>query len=555
MSKDKDSIGASVPRIIARHVFTLFNAFNFAIGICLAAVGAYENLLYIGVILCNILIGIVQDVRSAKIVEKLSLLTAPSVTVVRNGADSTIKPEELKRGDMFRLGKGMEICADAHIVSGEVFANEALLTGESVPIRKGEGDSLLSGSFVMSGSCIAKADRVGDACYANTIAKEAKKLKGNSSIILASLNKIVRFTSYFIVPLGAVLFYESYLAAAMPLNESVVTASAALLGLLPKGLVLLTSVSLAVGVIRLGKKQTLVQELYAIELLARVDVLCMDKTGTLADETGHIRPESPAALEYFKKQGVRLMLFSGDSAEAVGKAAEVAGLGHEVCDASALESDIDYVEVLDEYSAFCRMMPEQKLALVKALQAEGHTVGFVGDGVNDVLAIHQADCGIAMASGCDAARRSAKLVLMDNGFASLPGVVSEGRRVINNISRVAALFLTKTCFTFILSLICALTGRQYPFTPLQISIYSALFEGIPALMLTFRPNAAPIYGDIVRTAVRRALPFAIAVAAGEIALALTNCGGIWPFVWLCAVGAALVLRVAGERHFAAPANK
>lgn len=554
MSKDKDSIGASVPRIIARHVFTLFNAFNFAIGICLAAVGAYENLLYLGVILCNILIGIVQGVRSAKIVEKLSLLTAPSVTVVRNGVDSTIKPEELKRGDMFRLGKGMEICADAHVVSGEVFANEALLTGESVPIRKGEGDSMLSGSFVMSGSCIAKADRVGDACYANTIAKEAKKLKGNSSIILASLNKIVRFTSYFIVPLGAVLFYESYFAAALPLKESVVTASAALLGLLPKGLVLLTSVSLAVGVIRLGKKQTLVQELYAIESLARVDVLCMDKTGTLADETGRIRPESPAALEYFKKQGVRLMLFSGDSAEAVGKVAEAAGLGHEVCDASALESDIDYVEVFDEYSAFCRMMPERKLALVKALQAEGHTVGFVGDGVNDVLAIHQADCGIAMASGCDAARRSAKLVLMDNSFASLPGVVSEGRRVINNISRVAALFLTKTCFTFILSLICALTGRQYPFTPLQISIYSALFEAIPAFMLTFRPNAAPIHGDIVRTAIRRALPFAIAVAAGEIVLALMNCGGIWPFVWLCAVGAALVLRVAGERRFAALVN-
>ena len=555
MSKDKDSIGASVPRIIARHVFTLFNAFNFAIGICLAAVGAYENLLYLGVILCNILIGIVQDVRSARIVEKLSLLTAPSVTVVRNGSDSTIKPEELKRGEMFRLSKGMEICADAHVVSGEVFANEALLTGESVPIRKGEGDSLLSGSFVMSGSCIAKADRVGDSCYANTIAKEAKKLKGNSSIILASLNKIVRFTSYFIVPLGAVLFYESYFAAALPLKESVVTASAALLGLLPKGLVLLTSVSLAVGVIRLGKKQTLVQELYAIESLARVDVLCMDKTGTLADETGHIRPESPAALEYFKKQGVRLMLFSGDSAEAVGKVAEAAGLGHDVCDASALESDIDYVEVLDEYSAFCRMMPEQKLALVKALQAEGHTVGFVGDGVNDVLAIHQADCGIAMASGCDAARRSAKLVLMDNSFASLPGVVSEGRRVINNISRVAALFLTKTCFTFILSLICALTGRQYPFTPLQISIYSALFEGIPAFMLTFRPNAAPIHGDIVHTAIRRALPFAIAVAAGEIVLALMNCGGIWPFVWLCAVGVALVLRVAGERRLAALANK
>lgn len=283
MSKGNKTAGATIPQIILRHLFTPFNAFNFAIGICIAAVGAYKNLLYLAVIFANILIGIVQDVRSKRIVDKLTLLTAPSVTVLRGGIELCIPPEELRQGESFHLMRGDQICADATVQDGEISVNEALLTGESAQIKKAAGAKLLSGSFVTAGFCMAKADQVGEDCYAASITREAKKAKGNSSIILRSLNRIVRFTSFFILPLGAVLFYESYVANDAALDASIVTTSAALLGLLPKGLVLLTSVSLAVGVIRLGKRQTLVQELYGIEALARVDVLCMDKTGTLTE--------------------------------------------------------------------------------------------------------------------------------------------------------------------------------------------------------------------------------------------------------------------------------
>ncbi len=683
MSKKIKTTGATIPQIIIRHLFTPFNAFNFAIGVCIAAVGAYKNLLYLVVIAANILIGIVQDVRSKRIVDKLTLLTAPSVTVLRGGAELCIPPEALRAGEVFLLTRGCQICADATVLDGEISVNEALLTGESVQIRKERNAKLLSGSFVTAGYCVAKADRVGEDCYTASITREAKKSKGNNSIILRSLNKIVRFTSFFILPLGAVLFYESYAAGNAALDASVVATSAALLGLLPKGLVLLTSVSLAVGVIRLGKRQTLVQELYGIEALARVDVLCMDKTGTLTtgvmtadmliplrgeavsaederamaafchafeeespvldalrrrfdkadtekaiaivpfsserawsaaffEQTGAlylgapekllsdvpesiktaqadgvqvlvlataseyemeslpasltplfavclqdaVRPEAMETLRYFEKQGVRLMIFSGDSAKTTQAIANRAGLADPALNANALTCQNDYDTAVKGFSLFGQVMPEQKRELVAALQRQGHTVGFLGDGVNDVLAIRQADCGVAMASGCDAARRVAKLVLMDSSFTALPKVVSEGRRVVNNIRRVAPFFLTKTCFSFLLSLVCALTGVQYPFTPLQLSVYSILFEALPALLLTFRPNAARIEGDIVKDAIRRALPFSLAISAGVMLIHYASMGlpgfesiGSWAaFLWMCCIGAALVVRVMTERR-------
>ncbi len=673
----------TISQIILRHLFTPFNAFNFAIGLCLAAVGAYRNLLYLCVIAANILIGIVQDVRSKRIVDKLTLLTAPQVTVMRGGDKQTIPPEALEQGEIFCLSRGNQICADATVLQGEIRVNEALLTGESAQVKKAVGASLLSGSFVTAGFCVARADKVGEDCYAAVVAREAKRKKENNSIILYSLNKIVRFTSLFILPLGAILFCESYVAKGAALDTSVVTTSAALLGLLPKGLVLLTSVSLAVGVVRLGKKRALVQELFGIEALARVDVLCMDKTGTLtqgvmkvdkllplqgsvisaADEramaafchafheespvlmalrqrftceamesaiavvpfsserawsaacfenTGAfylgapermlsvipqsikrvqregaqvlifaaadeyrmdllpatltpifaiclqdtVRPEAIETLRYFEKQNVRLMILSGDSVHATKAIASQAGLTGPALDARTLASQEDFDAAVKGYSLFGGMLPAQKKELVEALQRQKHTVGFLGDGVNDVLAIHQADCGVALASGCDAARRAAKLVLMDSSFTSLPKVVSEGRRVVNNIKRVAPLFLTKTCFSFLLSFVCALTGVQYPFTPLQLSIYSLLFEALPALVLTFRPNAARIEGDIVRDALRKALPFALAISAGvmlthfaEQNILVLKDMGTWPeFAWTCCMGAVLVLRVVTERR-------
>ena len=680
MARKDSAKGATALGIIVRHLFTTFNAFNFTIGACIAAVGEYKDLLYLVVNYANTLIGIIQDIRSKRIVDKLSLLTAPTVSVMRNNTVQHIRPEELTQGDRFCLKRGNQVCADATVKSGCITVNEALLTGEAVPIEKHIGDALLSGSFVTAGLCEATADKVGEDCYAAGIARQAKKSKKNDSMILASLNKIVRFTGLFIIPLGAVLFYESYIAGGVALASSVTTTAAALLGLLPKGLVLLTSVSLAVGVIRLGKRNALVQELFGIEALARVDVLCMDKTGTLtngelefdgfipledasnrdeltalfchafgedgspvldalkrqfpdapktlpqtvtpfsserawsaveygggslymgaaerlmnvipesirkAEQGGAhvlvfacskhgccetlpddliplyavclrdaIRPEAAEVLRYFEKQDVRLMIFSGDSVSTTSAIANRAGLSGKAVDAGSLVCDADYDAAVLQCSAFGRVLPEQKLALVKALQRQGHTVGMLGDGVNDVLAIRQADCGIAMASGCDAARRVARLVLMGNSFSALPKVVSEGRRVVNNIRRVASFFLTKTCFSFLLSLICALTGMQYPFEPLQLSIYSILFEALPALILTFRPNAARISGDIVKDAIRRALPYSIAITAGVMLIRFASAGlagfetaSTWTaFAWMCCIGAVLVARVVLERR-------
>lgn len=673
-------IGNTIPQIIAKHVFTLFNAFNFTIGVCIALVGAYENLLYLVVIICNILIGIVQDIRSMRIVQKLSLITEPRVTVIRSGGHMKVSPDELKQGDLMLLARGDQVCADATVTKGLIEANEALLTGESEAIKKSIGDTLLSGSFVSSGTCTARAVRVGETSYAGDITHQAKQPKKSYSLLLDSLNRLVKFTSLFILPLGAILFYQSYIFKGLSLELAVTTTSAALLGLLPKGLLLLTSVSLALGVIRLGKRQTLVQELFGIEALACADVLCMDKTGTLtqrnmevsevillssnqsspsaeamigmlvwslADENNvlsalkryfpktdaepfikrmpfsserawsgaqfktcgtivmgapdkllynmpesiknaqrkgahvivfahaqasleeelpdtitpiaavclldAIRPEAAEVLRYFKKQGIHLMVFSGDSADAAASAAQRVGMeGAEIAiDATSLITEYEAREALKLCSVFGRVSPEQKRQFVVALQKDGHTVAMLGDGVNDVLAIRQADCGIALASGCDASRRVARLVLMDNSFSALPDIVSEGRRVVNNIGRVAEFFLTKTCFSFFLSLICALTKTRYPFEPLQLSIYSIICEALPALILTFRPNAAQIQRSILLQAAKRALPFALAITAGALAIpllapqiGLTQAAIPWAvFAWALLVGLGLVLKV------------
>ncbi|MEG1548394.1 MAG: HAD-IC family P-type ATPase [Clostridia bacterium] len=679
MRKKQGKIGNTIPKIIINHVFTPFNAFNFAIAVCIAAVGAYENLLYLFVVLANIAIGVIQDIRSKHIVEQLSLITAPHVTIIcDDGSDIKITPEELECGNLMRLARGDQVCADATVVDGIADINEALLTGEADPIKKFKGDALLSGSFVSGGSCVARAERVGENSYASSITAKARQPKKNRSMILDSLNKLVRFTSLFILPLGAILFYQSYVINGIGIELSVTTTSAALLGLLPKGLVLLTSVSLVLGVIRLGKRHTLVQQLFGIEALARVDVLCMDKTGTLtqghmgvdsiiplspdglssaaedmirmliwsfedennvltalkqhfpcyigespvklvsfsserawsgaqfsnvktvlmgapdkllsqippdilrAQQDGRhiivfgcsneplgdslpasitpiaaislydtIRPEAGDTLRYFERQGVRLMILSGDNANATAAIARQAGMkdADAFVDATMLTSDQHISEAAGKYSVFGRVSPDQKQQIIKALQSAGHTVAMLGDGVNDVLAIRQADCGIAMAAGCDAGRRVARLVLMDNSFASLPNVVGEGRRVINNISRVAAFFLTKTCFSFLLSLLCALLNISYPFEPMQLSIYSIFCEALPALILTLLPNAARIEGDILKNAFKLALPYAILISAGTILITLF--GGTIPlpfdtswlvFAWTFLIGSLLVLR-------------
>lgn len=624
-------------RIWLKYLLTPFNAFNFAIGFSLAAVGAYENLLYLGVIILNIAIGAIQELRAKSIVDSLALLNVTKAQVLHGGTVSQVNVEDVKKGDTVLFTPGDQVYAECRVLEGQVEVNEALLTGESESVMKSSGDLLLSGSYIVSGQCKAIADEIGEDCYAEKLTRKAKTYKAYQSGIMEALNRLVRFTGYFILPLGAILFYHSYIKNGDAFETAVITTSAALLGLLPKGLVLLTSVSLAISVIKLGRKKLLVQELYGIEALARADVLCMDKTGTLttgdlaiteviplcnsseeqvrflgcllsgafqtqnstyvalqkhfpqcgirpsnvvefspsrgwsaahyagigtvmlgqwerlfneappktvikAMENGKrivvigysdhvflqelppdikpiaalcirdtLRENTVQVLDYFRTQSVMLKILSGDHPRTVSAIARSAGLDTSDCvDVTGMDEAALY-GIVEKADVFGRVTPEQKLILIRLMQGQGHRVAMLGDGVNDVMALKEADCGIAMASGCDAARKVARMVLFGDSFEVLPKVLVEGRRIVNNISVTASLFLAKTCFSFMLSLVFVLLGRAYPLIPLQLSIYGLLFEAIPAFILTFRENDTPIQDRILQRAIKRAFPFALGI--------------------------------------------
>lgn len=666
----------TVGQIFRDNIFTLFNAFNFGLAVCIAAVGAYENLLFMMVIIFNTAIGIVQEIRSKRMVENLSLISMPKALVIREGREQEIAVEDLVLDDVAVLRMGKQICADALVADGEVEVNESLLTGESEPILKKPGDLLLSGSFVISGKCLARVEHIGADNYATKIALSAKKYKKVHSDLMNALNKIVKFTSVFILPLGALLFLHSYFSLAQPLQQAVTSTAAALLGMLPKGLVLLTSVSLMVGVIKLARKKTLVQELFCIETLSRVDILCLDKTGTITEGkmsvaeilpmngtqaaeiemlagrftaamednnatflalrerfapaadwkvtcrtpfssarkwssasfegegtilmgapevllrdaaalppqvkqreadgcrvvllarsqtpvSGQlpadihpiaalvlhdpIRPDARETLDFFAAQDVELKIISGDNPVTVSSIARQAGLPsyQKYIDASTLEDEESLTRAAAEYAIFGRVSPAQKQQLVHALQQQGHTVAMTGDGVNDVLALKDADCSIAMAAGSDAARQISQLVLLDSNFSSLPSVVMEGRRVINNITRTATLFLVKTIFSFLLSFLALAFSMPYPFLPIQLSLISMVVEGIPSFFLTFEPNHERIKGNFLTTVLRQAFPCALAIVINIIAVdqlapvlsispaeVSTLCVYLTAFVWL-----------------------
>lgn len=644
VNRQPDQITKSTGRIIFENVFTWFNAFNAAIGICIAAVGAYKNLLYLGVILLNTLIGIVQELRSKKVVEKLSLISAPHAAVIRDGRLAKIRTEELVLDDVMQLKLGSQVCADARIVSGEAEVDESLLTGESEPVRKEIGAPLLSGSFIVSGTCYAQVEHVGADNYASKIAAEAKKYKKADSALMKSLNQIVKFTSLFVIPVGALLFINSRFFLGETIRDAVLSTSGALLGMMPKGLVLLTSVSLAVGVIKLASRKTLVQELFCIETLSRVDTLCLDKTGTLTEgkmsvcevielDIGRlpggleeaagafvaaldddnatfaalkrrfaansrwrpvqktpfssirkwssatfdgkgtilfgapefllkgqdyalparvseaemegsrvllmawspeavngvlprtlypaaalvlcdpVRADAKETLGFFRRQNVDLKIISGDNPVTVSSIARQAGLHRydSYVDVSALPDEEALKDAAEKYAIFGRVSPEQKRALVHALQDRGHTVAMTGDGVNDVLALKDADCSIAMASGSDAARQVAQLVLLESNFSALPDVVMEGRRVVNNITRTASLFLVKTIFSFLLAVLSAVFGLSYPLDPLHLTLIGIVAEGIPSFILALEPNRDRVKGDFLKTVFGRALPSALLI--------------------------------------------
>ena len=566
-------------QIIRENVLTFFNILNFALALAVILVGSFRSTVFLGVILANIFIGSFQSIRAKRTLDKLSIVSAPKAVVLREGQKREIPVEEVVLDDILALSAGNQICSDAVVAAGECEVNESLITGESDPILKHPGDSLLSGSFIVSGNALAQVEHVGADNYATKITGDAKYMKQRNSEIMDSIDRIVKVVGFGILPIGALLFWKQFFVLGDTLQNSVVSTTAAMVGMIPEGLVLLVSVCFAVSVVKLSARKTLVRDLYCVETLARVDTLCLDKTGTITEGTmqvdelvpfegvtqqemdaalnglvsnlqdgnptfqaiqerypqpspwragtlvpfssarkwsgaffpgrgafvmgagefilgegfsaireqvegysqqgqrvlllaqsqedfdgqtlpgqlkllglvlisDKIRREAPRTLRYFADQGVDLKVISGDNAVTVANIARKAGLEHadKYVDATTLRTEEDIRRAVNEYSVFGRVTPQQKLSFVKALKAQGHTVAMTGDGVNDVLALKEADCSIAMASGSDAARTVSSLVLLDSNFASMPVVVQEGRRSINNLQRSSSLFLAKDHF-------------------------------------------------------------------------------------------------------------
>ena len=640
-----DPPGKTVGQIIKSNVFTYFNMLFFLLAAFVLVFGTWQNAMFLGVVFANIAIGIVQELRSKRTLDKLTLLTAPHGAVIRDGRQRKIPTSEMVRDDIVVFSAGSQIFADAVVVAGECSVNEALITGEADEIKKPAGADLLSGSFVVSGECRARLTQVGADSYANRLTIEAKEAKPpQQSEMMRSLTRLVQIIGIAIIPLGILMAIKEIVWLERSVSDGVVATVASLIGMIPEGLYLLTSMALAAGVVRLAQKKTLVHDMGCIETLARVDVLCVDKTGTVTenkmavedviplcpdrfeeedirlimadyvaamradndtmaalrkyftgkvtqqaikavpftsakkfggvsfheDETyllgapdvllgerygkyarqidaysskgcrvlllalydgqpddeeldaplmpislillsNKIRAEAPETFRYFAKQGVTIKVISGDNAMAVSEVAKRAGIkgAESYVDARTLETEEDIAEAIEKYTVFGRVTPDQKRKFVRALKAGGHTVAMTGDGVNDVLALKEADCSIAMASGSDAASQVSHIVLLESNFAAMPSVVAEGRRVINNIERSAALFLVKNIFSFALALISLIFTLPYPVTSAQMSLVSALTIGAPGFVLAMEPNISRIKGKFLPNVIYRALPGAL----------------------------------------------
>lgn len=642
----------SVRQILAEHALTLFNGVNVALAVLVLLTGQYRNMLFMCVVGANLLIGVTQEIRAKRMVDKLTILTQKEVTVIRASGERSLPPSELVADDLMRLAHGDQVPADAVIVDGFVSMNESLLTGEAKPVSKGPGDELLSGSFVDAGSLVARVTRVGAEGYAARINAEAKYVKAVRSEIQATLRAIIRLGTVVLVPLGLGLFARSYLMDGGSLNDAILTSVAAVIGMIPQGLVLLTSSVLAIATFRLGRRMVLVQQAYCVETLARVDTLCLDKTGTIttgemevasvvgapgvhesevasalaaivaaneadANETARailryaaekdlaparcaravpfssarkysgcvtadgralvmgaaafvlgagrageadalatafdatervlvvgecasfstddaiegdvrllgcvairdeIRPTAGETMRFFLEQGVELRVISGDDPRTVSAIAERAGVPEagRYVDATTLDTPEKLDAAVDEARVFGRVTPQQKRELVQALHRRGRTVAMTGDGVNDVLALREADCSVAMASGSAAARNVSEIVLADNDFAHMPEVVAEGRRSINNLQRSASLFLVKTVFTAALALVC-IVMPPYPFIPIQMSLLSTAVIGIPSFVLALEPNHELVRGNFLANVLARSLPASVAIVCALFA--------------------------------------
>ncbi len=643
----------SVKRIFYDNICTLFNLINIILFVMLLLVGSYRNMLFIGVVIFNTVIGIVQEIRSKKSVDTLTILTESKLDVLRGGEIVKLSKDELVLDDILILSRGNQVPADCIVIDGSCRANESLLTGESDLIDKNTGDELLSGSFISAGSCYCRVNRVGADSYASKINAEAKYIKKNNSQILRSFKTIINICTAVIFPVGILMFVSKCFWNHMTIKAAIESTVGALVGMIPGGMILLTSTVLAVSVIRLAKQQVLVNEMYCIETLARVDVLCMDKTGTLTAETMnvervipfdtdadsvktalasiaaastdinatlqaisdytagtsainnvHFEPFSsetkwsggyfennrsyvigapefvfpdaekfpeiqetitginetvrilvlassdtrlegaalpddlkPMALilirdqlrenveetiNYFKEQGVTLKVISGDSVKTVQNIAIDTGIpgAENGVDMSTIETDEQLNEAAERCNVFGRVTPAQKKKLVLALQSNGHTVAMTGDGVNDVLALKEADCSIAMASGSEAARNVSQMVLVNNDFACMPQVVAEGRRTINNIERSSSLYLVKTMYSMILAVFFMFTSLSYPFLPIQLTLIGALAIGFPSFVLALQPNKNIVRGNFTFNIIARAAPASLCVSLNIILTAV-----------------------------------
>lgn len=645
----------SIKRIIYENFFTLFNIINIILAICILCVKSYKNMLFLLIVIINTTISTIQEIHSKKVVDKLSIVASPKAKVIRNGKTEIIDIHQLVLDDIIILKTGEQIAADCKILSNEVEVNESCITGETNTIRKKVGDILLSGSYIVSGNTTAKIEHIGEENYTAQISSGAKYVKKIKSEIMTSLDKIIKILTFAIIPIGLLFFANQLHIPGNTYKTAVIKSVAAIIGMIPEGLVLLTSTVLAVSVIRLSKSNVLVQELYCIETLARVDTLCLDKTGTLTEgslqvekiiatmssqqenlktilqlfakfspdsnttieairdfcnitnninenyQLDHavpfssekkwsgislknkgsyvlgapefvlkeqfnkykneilsyqenyrvlsishsnnkfenndlpqnlellgfvlvsdkIRKDAKKTLEYFKNQGVNIKIISGDNPVTVSKIGKQVGLENydKYIDMSTIK-DCDIDKIVENHTIFGRVSPIQKKLIIEALQSNGKTVAMTGDGVNDVLALKTSDCSIAMANGSDAAKNVSQLILLDSNFSSMPKIVAEGRRTINNIERSASLFLVKTIYSCLNAILFLLIGEPYPFEPIQLSLISTVTIGIPSFVLALEPNKERIKGNFLRNVISKSLPTALCVTTNIFAITI-----------------------------------
>lgn len=675
----------TIRSILVENIFTFFNILCFVIAIVLIVVNiiykqGWSNILFMVTIMINIIIGIVQEIRAKKTIEKLSLLTAPVVKVVRDGAEQNIPVEQVVVDDIIVLSTGKQIVADCVIVEGNIEVNESVLTGESLPIKKKVGDTLLAGSFVVSGHCHARAEKVGAANYIQQLAATAKKYRKPKSELFNSLKLIIKVIGLLIVPITVLMYLNSFAQADGNVVKAVTTTAGSAIGMIPAGMFLLCSVSLTVSVIKLARKKALVQDLYCVEMLARVNVLCLDKTGTITDGTmkvfncvqltntdqtikrimgsmlsalgdnnqtsqalinyfgynkemtptitipfsssrklsavtfdgngtyimgapefvipnmkdeklqtmieqyakdgyrtfllahtpksiskdtipddreaialiileDHIREDAAKTIAWFRDNGVKVKIISGDNPLTVSEIARRVGV--EGTDAFISLDGLNEKQVVaaaNKYTVFGRVTPEQKALLIKTIKSEGNTVAMTGDGVNDILALKEADCSIAMASGNEAVRSVSHMVLLNSDFSSMPDTVIEGRKVINNVQKASSLFFMKTLFSIFFSILVIILQQPYPFTTSMMLMLEWFVIGIPSFILAFLPNDKPIQGKFIYNLIKNALPGAIALCFNVAAIYLFNLlvhGSIVDNIELVSTMATLILTITG----------